>query len=166
MRRNTLTLILILIVLAIIWFMTMFIPKPLETTPVPVDATSTPTAETNPYANTMCYLQHIDAARGSDDTYLEVKFIDNKQVSGKFNVLPAEKDKLTGPFVGSVTLATTTYGIITVDHTSTGEGTTTVEKRVFKLNEGEAEISWDLGKTFTQKLPQITCGTASSSVTL
>jgi hypothetical protein len=168
MQRNTLTLILILIVVALIWFMTMFIPRPLETTPVPEQTgTTVDNASTTAQFDTMCYLKHIDAKAGSDDTYLEVSFKPGMQdVFGKFNILPAEKDRLTGPFVGKVTLATTTYGIITVDHTYTAEGTTTTEQRVFRLREKEADVSFDLGKTYTLTLPQIDCGTASSSVTL
>ena len=49
----------------------------------------------------ICYLQHITTPAGSDDTYLDVTFGENQSVSGRLNLLPAEKDRLTGTYVGT-----------------------------------------------------------------
>ncbi len=121
------------------------------------------TVEENP--NKACYLNHVSTAFGDDDTYLEVIISAGGIVTGMFNVLPATKNTLTGPFVGNwVEDRSSVSLILTVNHTYTSEGITTQEPRVFRLIPNSAEISWDEGKTFTQTLPQVNCMDMSDDI--
>lgn len=114
-------------------------------------------------AGPVCYLQLIQTQAGSDNTYVEVQYGENGTVSGKFNILPSEKDKMTGPFTGTYEEGTSSRRLI-VDHAYSAEGTNQVEKRVFLADDNTIQISWDGGETFTQTLPSVDCSTVPASV--
>lgn len=154
MKKDTLIFVLAILILTTAGF--LYHAKPLHVSDAPVK-----TVDEN--LQKICYLTHITTAAGEDNTYLEVSLADSGLVSGRFNLLPAEKDKLTGPFLGNWTEAGSAL-MLDVMHTYTAEGITTQEKRVFRLTETGADISWDGGKTFTQTLPQVECEDVSEDV--
>jgi hypothetical protein len=154
MKKDTLIFALAILILAAAGLMYNY-------QPLKIDQDTSVVVEENP--NKACYLSYISTPLGDDNTYLEATLSSGGIVTGRFNLLPAAKDKLTGPFVGNWSEATSSL-VLTVNHTYTAEGVTTQEPRVFRLTSTGAEISWDQGKTFTQTLPQVSCVDVSDGI--
>lgn len=152
MKKDTIIFILALLVLIISLALYNFTPLR-----VAEDTSSTNDTEVvTDSVNKGCYLRHLDTPLGGDDMYLEVSVTAQGIVSGKFNILPAAKDKLTGPFIGNWREASETI-ILDVTHTYTAEGVVAQEKRVFRLTPNGADISFDQGETYVETLPLVAC---------
>lgn len=111
---------------------------------------------------TTCFLQSINTQFGKDYMFIQTTVSADGIASGTFNILPAEKDSLTGPFVGTWKNETDTSIILDVMHSYAAEGTNQREQRLFRMDNNSISIGWN--GSYTQTVPKVSCSQVPEEV--
>lgn len=108
-----------------------------------------------PDVATTCFLQTVETPFGKDYIYIQTNLTADGLADGSFNILPAEKDSLTGPFTGTWKRETDTSITLDVMHSYAAEGTSQREQRLFRMDAESISIGWN--GNYTQTIPKVSC---------
>lgn len=139
MKTNLITVIVAVVILVVL---SVFYKPELLITRVP-DVTTT------------CFLQTIETPFGPDNTFVQTNLTADGMATGTFNILPSEKDSLTGNFVGAWKRDTDTSILLDVTHSYAAEGTNQQEQRLFRMDNNSIAIGWN--GNYTQTIPKVSC---------
>lgn len=107
---------------------------------------------------TICYLKRTMTSVGKDDMALRVVFFKDGRIEGDFNLLPAEKDNMTGILKGTwKTNGTSTTRLAITNYAYESEGLKGNQSVNFKIAPETAEVSWDKGKSYPNSLTRVSC---------
>lgn len=89
----------------------------------------------------MCFLRELDTQAGKDYSYVQATLAEDGTVTGVFNLVPAEKDSLKGPFTGTWQTAN---GVTMLDviHSYSAEGMQADEARKIKITDAGASVGF------------------------
>ncbi len=125
----------------------------------------------------LCFLRTIETPAGNDYAYLQAVLSADQSALGVYHLLPAEKDKLVGPFKG-IWRQDGSKIVLEVVHSYYAEGTSVQEERIVSVTADGASVGWgDLAETegiyryvdrdavsFTETLPRVSCDDVPSEV--
>jgi membrane-bound inhibitor of C-type lysozyme len=111
---------------------------------------------------TTCFLQTIETDFGKEYTFIQTDLSADGMATGMFNILPAAKDALTGPFSGTWKRDSDTGISLDVMHAYAAEGTNQQEQRLFRIDDKNISIGWN--GNYTQIIPKVNCSQVPDEV--
>lgn len=136
-RSRMWAIVLIIVVLAIVYYLTR--PKMIAVTVVepPAKTNTTPVVSTTPTQKQFCYFNTIEDLQNKNETvaqFASINYDKNGAVSGIINYMPTARDSTVGDYNGTITESSIDPAypsMMNVIYTAMGDGVTVKQQQIF-----------------------------------